>query len=344
VNGETVVKTYRIMLPALFVLASSVGVAFGSPASGTTHRTHGLSAPSTPAVTHWGKPIFVDNFQGRKLNLKNWAVYNDPNPSRKPVPRRTKSSVKVRHGSLELIGHYQKPYGDVGGGISYNVNQTYGRWVVRFRAAIGAGYGPVILLWPQNNKDWPTDGEIDLAEITDSGRQGLHENLHIGAANHHVGNWIGSVNATKWHTLAVDWLPDRITFWIDGKPEWRITPTSYPYNYIPDTPFHLALQLDQGCDGNCKASKNTPKRVIMQVNWVKIYAAPGSQPVATVPEPDRASVRGVAYSPDGKSLATTDVNGHAYSWSQPADQRTSALTDPDTKGPPPSPSALTAAP
>jgi hypothetical protein len=45
-------------------------------------------------------------------------------------------------------------------------------------------------------------------------------------------------------------------------------------NYIPNTPFHIALQNDQGCDDGCTVNRHTPRRVIMYVDWVRIYAAP----------------------------------------------------------------------
>ena len=33
-----------------------------------------------------------------------------------------------------------------------------------------------------------------------------------------------TVDFTKWHTIAVDWLPDHVTFWLDGKALWTVTP------------------------------------------------------------------------------------------------------------------------
>jgi beta-glucanase (GH16 family) len=231
-----------------------------------------VTVPATASKINWGKPVFTDNFSGTKLNLKAWSIYSDPT-AKPPHPRRTKSSVRVRGGSLELIGHRQKPYGDVAGGISYNTNQTYGRWVVRFRAEAGAGYSAVVLLWPQGT--WPTAGEIDMTEITNPRRHGGGEFLHLGGLKHFIGHAIpATVNFTRWHTLAVDWLPSHITFWLDGRRLWTVERGTGNNDYIPSTPFHLALQNDQGCDVHCKPNKDTPRQVIMRVDWVKIYAAP----------------------------------------------------------------------
>jgi licheninase len=150
---------------------------------------------------------------------------------------------------------------------------TYGRWEVRFRADAGAGYAPVVLLWPEGQ--WPLDGEVDLIEIFNGPRRGANEFLHLGAKNRFIGKRIPrTVNFTKWHTMAVDWLPDHITFWLDGKMLWTVERSIGDANYVPSTPFRLTLQNDAGCTGLCKPDKKTPAHVIMYVDWVKIYAVP----------------------------------------------------------------------
>ncbi len=47
---------------------------------------------------------------------------------------------------------------------------------------------------------------------------------------------------SEWHTFAVDWLPDRIVYYVDGVERFRVTDR----NIIPDKPMHLAMQFDQG--------------------------------------------------------------------------------------------------
>src|SRR5258708_2649181 len=139
---------FHAALAAALMLAAAGGTACGSAkttrvAAGTAA---GQPASSVSASTiNWGQPVFTDDFSGTTLS-KAWSIYDSPQVA-PPTPRRTRSSVMVRDGSLELIGHYQKPYGYVSGGISYNSNQVYGRWVVRFRADAGAGYEAIVLLW-----------------------------------------------------------------------------------------------------------------------------------------------------------------------------------------------------
>ena len=291
--------------------------------SATAVSATARTSSASVATINWGKPVFTDNFGGTKLG-KSWAVYNSPDP-KNGSPKRTPDSVRVRNGALQLIGHYQKPYGYVGGGVAYKGNQTYGRWEIRFRADAGAGYSAVVLLWPKIK--WPDDGEIDLAEVTNQYRLGAGEYLHMGKDNNFIGKGIpASVNFTKWHTIAVDWLPDHITFWLDGKVLWTENrATGSAINYVPTKPFHLALQNDAGCDNGCKPNKHTPAQVIMDVDWVRVYAAPRS---ATAP----SAVTATAYSPDGKYLATADGRGHLYLWSLPGYKLEETVTDPRSKG------------
>jgi beta-glucanase (GH16 family) len=281
--------------------------------AGAPGRT-GVTAATT--AVSWGAPEFTDNFNGTTLG-KSWSIYNSPDAK----PRRTKDSVRVSGGSLQLIGHYEAPYGYVGGGISYNTNQLYGRWEVRFRADAGEGYDPIVLLWPQGT--WPDDGEIDAIEMPNGSRQGANEYVHLGKNNQQVGGKKipATVDFTKWHTIVVDWLPDHITFWLDGKAVWTVKRASgTAANYVPYTPFHLALQNDEGCDGACKPTKATPAKVTMQVDWVKIFAMP--------PSP----VTAAAYSPDGKYLATADGKGHVYVRSLPGYKLKETFTDAASKG------------
>ena len=309
-----------LVLTAAVTPYSGISPAGGNAPSIASTRT-GLAAMET--VTNWGKPVFTDNFTGTTLG-KSWSVYDSPD-AQPPAPKRTLDSIRVRNGSLQLIGHYERPYGYVGGGVAYNTNQTYGRWEIRFRADAGAGYAPVVLLWPQGK--WPDDGEIDLAEVGNAHRHGAGEFLHLGVTNRFIGKHIPStVDFTKWHTIAVDWLPDHITFWLDGKALWTVKRAAGNADYVPSTPFHLALQNDAGCDVGCKPDKNTPARVVMDVDWVKIYAAPGSGPAAP------PAVTATAYSPDGSYLATADGAGHVYLWRLPGYKLIKTLTDPGSTG------------
>jgi beta-glucanase (GH16 family) len=245
--------------------------AAGVPAAAAA-RTTGPGSSAVTAGIHWGKPVLVENFNGTTLNRRRWFPYDDQTAG----PRRVPQAVHVRDGHLELVGQVDKSLGFISGAVGSTgaYAQTYGRWVVRFRAGRGSGYAPTVLLWPQDN-NW-AEGEMDMAEITNPDRAGAQEFMH-GPHHNRVGAYELNADFTKWHVLAIDWLPDRITTWLDGRRQWTVRRSHDPStNIIPGTPFRLALQNDPGCDGTCHRTESTPRYVIMYVDWVRIYRLPAA--------------------------------------------------------------------
>ncbi|MEV0585014.1 glycoside hydrolase family 16 protein [Nonomuraea sp. NPDC050310] len=209
----------------------------------------------------WGAPAFVENFD--RLDTGKWMVYHSPTASENP---RTGKAVSVSGGVLKITGGF---YGgkDLSGGLATRKTQTYGRWEVRFRAEAGAGYTPVALLMASDRGE---HAEIDFAEIIDPKRQG--GGIFVHAGDERADKQLRA-DFTRWRTVAVDWLPGRLTFWLDGEKVW-----DYRGPHVPDgRAMGLALQHDVVCNqwSPCRGG-STPKTVSMYVDWVKIYRAPRS--------------------------------------------------------------------
>jgi len=217
-------------------------------------------------VAGWGTPIFQDDFTGTQLG-RSWGVYNDPSGS----PPRSTGAVAVRDGELTITGGFDASGKDVSGGVASDLNQMYGRWEVRFRIDSGAGYSPVLLLWPKNNADWPVAGEVDFVEIGAADRDPAQMFVHYGHDNSQLSGVLHA-DFTKWHTVAVEWLPGRLAFYLDGVRQSFAVTNAQAIPHLE--PMHLALQLDQGCDQfvPCRNAQ-TPAKVVMQIDWVKIYSS-----------------------------------------------------------------------
>jgi beta-glucanase (GH16 family) len=217
--------------------------------------------PQTAQAQTWGAPVLVENFNGSAVNTGKWMVYHSPGAERNP---RTGRAATVSNGVLRLKGGM---YGgkDLSGGVATRHAQTYGRWEVRFRAEAGAGYTPVALLWPTAQGEGAGYAEVDFAEIVDPKRQGGGIFVHGG---HGRAQRQLRADFTTWHTVAVDWLPGRLTFWLDGRKVW-----DYRGPHVPDGGrMGLALQNDVVCEPRCRDS-STPDTVSMYVDWVKVYKA-----------------------------------------------------------------------
>lgn len=226
--------------------------------------------PADLSISGWGELVHEDNFDELKTEGANdWYVYNYPHgtPVRKADNARTAIDGDGT-AELQLDGVYDRKTGEhSGSGISSKFDQKYGVWEVRFRADRGAGFSPTILLWPTAPAKWPADGEIDIFESPLEVHQGGIFVLHNGSDNKTKSKGV-EADFTQWHTVTVDWEPDRITFYLDGEAEW----TSTDMSYNPTTsPMHLVLQMDAGCGWIQCPNRSTPQTTTMHVDSIKVY-------------------------------------------------------------------------
>ncbi|MCC5580353.1 family 16 glycosylhydrolase [Microtetraspora sp. AC03309] len=237
----------------------TAGVAGGTGGTGGTATGSGQSTTGA----EWGAPILVEDFNGTRIDESKWGVYDSPNARTNP---RTSRATSVSGGMLRMTGGI---YGgkDLSGGVASLLLQQYGRWEVRLRSEAGAGYSAVALLMPEqvsaNNY-----AEVDFVEVGDIPRQLSGIFVH-GSGGQRAASSMRA-DFTQWHTAAVDWLPDRLTFWLDGKMVWNYTGPLVPKGRT----MGLALQNDVVCDGALCRNASTPATVTMYVDWVRIYRAP----------------------------------------------------------------------
>jgi beta-glucanase (GH16 family) len=282
------------VLAAVFLVSLALGIDLAWENSRRDHPVAAPEEPDPPAVAPSTKvpppPLLLlqpgsrggpfklvkeasQDFTGEQLDTTKWGVYNSAGNA--GVGWRRPSAITVGNGALHITAR-----GDVSGGLAQSHNQLYGRWIVRAKMDKGNGYGPAILLWP-NSGNWPEDGEIDFAEIPRGDRSEVIMTAHWGKENSQDSEGVQG-DFSQWHTFAVDWLPDRLVFYVDGVEEFRLTDPAA----IPRTPMHLAIQNDVGaCDSwiGC-TDKSTPAEVTLSVSSVRVYSVPESQFFPLQPE------------------------------------------------------------
>ncbi|WP_433278791.1 glycoside hydrolase family 16 protein [Pseudonocardia xinjiangensis] len=224
--------------------ASGAHVASGSGGGGTTWH-----------------PAGGDEFNGPVLDSKGWDLYDSVGGFgtgyRKP------EAISQSDGTLKITAK-----GDVSGGMGQTTGQLYGRWEFRARTDAGRGFGSAILLWPDSEK-WPEDGELDIMEVPGENRDLAHFVVHWGPdGTDNVNGTSVPGDYTKWHTFALEWLPDRITWYVDGVKKYE----NKDKTVIPTKPMHLTIQLDQGPkkDWIPPRDDTTPDEVNLEVDWVRI--------------------------------------------------------------------------
>lgn len=255
-----------VLVAAGCVLALVAVVAFvvrgnGSPASPITTGAAPLDPAAASIGSARGWPLVADDeFDGDAIDRSHWDVYHGRTTG--DVGKQSPSAVSVADGTLQITAH-----GDTSGGLSWDNGQTYGRWEARVKVQPAAGYGPVVLLWPDSGK-WPQDGEIDFMEVPQPQRTVNHVTVHYGDDNTQDST---SQNGdfSQWHDYAVEWEADHITAWIDGKQVFTTTNAAE----IPHGPMHLAIQQDIGPidDWIPAPDASTPSTVKLDVDWVHVY-------------------------------------------------------------------------
>ena len=162
----------------------------------------------------------------------------------------------------------------------------YGRVAVRARLPEGRGIWPAIWLLADDYSrgpggvGWPLCGEIDVMEFVGYLPGVVHTAVHTAERNHGDGTqaaaWAlpGDVHRT-FRVYAVEWFPDRIDFFVDGRRVQTFAndgggPESWPF----DKPFHLILNVAVG--GSWGGRKGVDPAIFpqrMEVDWVRVYKA-----------------------------------------------------------------------
>ena len=260
-----------------------------------------VAAASSPALPtgsiqslwssfHWTE-VFHDQFDGTSLDASHWVTcywwdaHGCTNQANNELEWYQPGNVVVKDGYLLLVAKpgavtapnaRTYPYtsgmvttgSDTMGGVP-RFAFTYGFVEVRAWIPSGQGLWPAIWLLPANQSSSP---EIDLMEIIGSQPGIVHMNLHYrnpdGSAGLDAGQWAaGSDLSSGWHTFALDWEPDAITWYVDGVARRKFTDAAR----IPSTPMYLLINLAVGGDWPGNPSAQTIFPSIFTIDYVQIW-------------------------------------------------------------------------
>jgi licheninase len=256
-----------------------------APAAGSSPSYLSLSPTPAPSGSRSGTAVPAprgwtlvdsDDFTA-PLSRKRWGIYDSVSSNR--VSRWSPDLVAVNKGVLTITGTGRDTTGRANraGGLCWCFgagNQMYGRWEVRTRIDPGAGYGGAILLWPKSDK-WPDDGEVDFGETPHANRDAISSTVHWWTTedNNNTDSTAVYGDFTQWHTFAVEWERGSVVMSVDGITYYD-SRTGAKKAQAPKVPMHLALQLEPGPYGRNwigSPDSNTPNRVRMQIDWVRLY-------------------------------------------------------------------------
>jgi Glycosyl hydrolases family 16 len=239
-----------------------------SPAAIDAVLATGTAPTCTPGQPIWNLR-FDEQFTGDGAALGSaWSPFNSVGNA--GFGLRRPSAITLWGGSLNIKAGMEGAT-LVSGGLSHSLNQTYGRYEFRVRTDkdLTEATSGVVLTWPQSNV-FPRDGENDIYETLwgPGDRHEFYSFIHKPFGTTSDQEYVvHAADASQWHTMVMEWMPDKLVIWRDGQVVTTIVETSA--DLIPDNPQHLSIQLD--------AWKQTiPSPVWLQVDYVKIWSYGGS--------------------------------------------------------------------
>ncbi|GCE16009.1 glycoside hydrolase family 16 protein [Tengunoibacter tsumagoiensis] len=220
--------------------------------------------PTAPVVSDnpsWTL-ILSDDFNGTTLG-SSWGTYNGPHGGGKSYY--DPSEISVSNGMVHIQAERKTTNGllyTTGGMAAFGLSQVYGKYEMRVKLPHGKGLDPYAILWPKS--DQPNTAQVDLFESPPVDKTTLY------CTNHGVDGTSGQVTANgqfadDFHILTYEWLPNKITFSVDGVLQGAIT------NRIPDFPMWLGLAISSGDAFTGDPDPTTVFPVTMDIDWVHIY-------------------------------------------------------------------------
>jgi beta-glucanase (GH16 family) len=193
-----------------------------------------------------------------------------PNPSLVPADG---NPVSINNGALNLA-NYPRPadvsadsvggQSRIGGQVNTDgtFSQTYGYFEIRAQLPADPGYLGAIWMLPVNGGG--TYSELDIAEVVSNSPSTLTYNVWRPNPD---GGWVNVADTSQgFHTYAVDWEPDNITWYFDGQ---QIAQTTTPS--FMNQPMFMILGNESGTDGSWGGAPGSGSSSQMRVDYVRAY-------------------------------------------------------------------------
>ncbi len=254
--------------------------------------------PIPPMEREGWELVWQDEFDGKAINRDNWQFeiggwgfgngeaqyYND-----RPENARIENGLLVIEARFE---RYEHSYYTSAKLFSQNLQEfQYGYIEARTKVPRGAGFWPAFWMLgydyePQFDEDgvyssnWPDVGEVDIMEYV-----GREPKLILGTA--HGPGYAGGGGFSRWnpqefeiaddfHTYAIEWSADGISWFFDDEHYYTFTPDVIgDREWVFDKPFYLILNLAVGGTFAGPISLDTQFPANYYVDYVRVY-----QPVA----------------------------------------------------------------
>jgi beta-glucanase (GH16 family) len=245
-------------------------------------------------ISNW-KLVWNDEFSGKQPDTNKWNILIREHSKHNELQYYVPDEVYVENGLLRIRSRVRKF-----GSKEYTSGRldtkgkfapVYGRFEIRARLPKGKGLWPAHWLYPQN-RDWITEtimteavnngtenlipeerpwySEIDIMEFLGHEPGVVYGTLHYCLFNGTRRSSSGKTNDTvdytaNFHTYALEWEPDSIRWYIDGRLLHATT------NGIPHTPHYLILNTAIGGSWPGNPDSTTIFPQFHDIDYVRIF-------------------------------------------------------------------------
>lgn len=245
------------------LIFSAAALAVVGIATASVMAFAGTADGEIPIPEGYSKLVFSDEFDTdgapdpEKWNFERGFIRNGEMQyytDRNAVCRDGRLIIEVRADSAEIDGERRA--------VTSSSITTQGKHVwkygyVEVRAKLPASLGtwPAIWMMPDQScyGKWPRSGEIDILEHVGYDPTKIHFSLHSERFNHmrgtqHTSHTVAPEAVGEFHTYALKWTPDRLSWLYDGKEQYAVERekdsdwTTWPF----DIDYYLILNFAFG--------------------------------------------------------------------------------------------------
>lgn len=213
-------------------------------------------------------PIFQDEFNGAQLDSAKWNTSFPSGATERQFY--APDAFQVKNGSLAIKAEQRtlQGYSYTSGMLTTmgTFDVQYGCFEIRAQVPKGKGLWPAFWLLPTSRSRW---NEIDVFEILGDQTDKVYLTNHWGSPTQELvsakGSYEGLDFSQAFHTFAVDWQPEEITWYVDGVERFRST------HGVPAEPMFLLVNLAVGGQWPGDPDETTPMPSELLIDYVRVY-------------------------------------------------------------------------
>ena len=236
-----------------------------------------FSADGGGTPTGWNL-IWQDEFNGSSIDSSKWRVEDLHLNKNNELQYYTPQDVYIENGKLVLRSQKRSFWGYDDDGVWRHFDYTsglvetkdrfsteYGRIEVRAKLPGTKGMWPAHWMLPTTGA-WPP--EIDIMEIIGSETNRVWMSHHWGTypnVQTFTTSWVGPDFTQDFHTFALEWWPDRLTWYVDDVAH------AIHMSNVPQEPFYIILNTAVGgtWPGSPDSTSVFPQYHI--IDYVRVY-------------------------------------------------------------------------